>query len=135
MMQKHHNLELTGTLSCVPLNTTKPFTKYVFQRTRAGHGNVITDTARKQQVRIWVKGTPSFSSAQTGARGRLALAVGAWQALDANSKKTWQDQASNTGLNAFQLFIKNYCNTHAPAAHTIWDKGNTTWDSNTTFFD
>jgi hypothetical protein len=127
--------KITGILFCTPPVGGKPEAKYVFQKTRAGHGNMPGDKTQSMQCRLWVKGTTTYTAEQKKNRGRFALGVAAWHALQPAEKQQWRTNANKTRLNGFQLFMRVWCRTTAQPSHTIWDFGATTWDSNTTTWD
>lgn len=143
------NLELRGSLICTPPVVGRPESKYVFQKTRAGHGNILADKNERQQVRAWVIGSNPRSNGQRQRRAVFANGVLAWHALSVSERAAWRAEASPTGLNAYQYFLKRYCQTHAAGVLTVWrtdfdipgtafDFGNTkfrtVWDGGLTQF-
>ena len=134
MAHKPH-LELSGILTGIPANTGKPYGKYIYQKTRAGHGNIHGDTTKRQQVRIWVRGTNPNTPAQQPYRARFALGVAAWHKLIPEEKESWRAPGIALKLNRFQAFMRDYLRTQPVPVGTEWDGGTTTWDSGTTTWD
>jgi hypothetical protein len=126
-MKNKHSLLLTGILTGIPWGTTKPLQKYVYQKTRAGHGNIPDDKHRRQQVRKWVQGTLTNTPAQQPQRGRFALGVSAWHALTPEQKEVWRVPGEKIHLNCFQMFMRNWCLTTPLPTITLWDDGATIW--------
>ena len=128
-------LSISGILHCTPEGTGKPFAKYVYQKTLAGHGNIPGDPSKRQQVRLWVAGTYSNTPAQQPQHARFAQGVAAWHALTSTEKETWRAPGSKLRLNRFQAFMRDWCRTKPLPSGTIWDGGTTIWDGGTTFWD
>lgn len=128
------HLTLTGILTGTPALTTLPHGKWVYQKTRVGHGNIPGDRDRRHQVRRWVQGTQVNTSNQQPYKARFALGVGAWHALTPEEKETWRKPGEKLHLNRFQCFMRNWCRTHPPGTATTWDMGTTAWDAGTTIW-
>lgn len=131
-MIKRKYIELTGILTGMPENDIRPFGKYVYQRTRAGHGNIAGDASKRQQVRIWVRGTMRNTPAQQPYRARFALGVAAWHAMTNAQKEVYRVPGQKLGLNRFQLFMREWNLTHTTPTASVWDAGASTWDSGAT---
>lgn len=100
------NLDIRGTLECTPPIAGKPAGRYVFQRTRPGHGNVLADPTRSLQCRIWTAGTNPRTQGQQTNRAAFAAAVLAWHSLSPPELAALRAAANDTNLNAYQLFLK-----------------------------
>jgi hypothetical protein len=131
-MKTAKSITLTGILTGTPAVPGKPHGKYVYQKTRAGHGNIPGDKQRREQVRIWVQGTLVNTPAQQPYRGRFAQGVAAWHALADIQKEEWRQPGAILGLNRFQAFMRNWCRTQPLPSGTVWDGGLTTWDGGST---
>ena len=132
MAKKH--ITLTGILTGIPEGTTKPFGKYVYQKTVPGHGNIDGDKTNRQQVRRWVRGTMRNTQAQQIFRKRFALGLGHWQTASESERETWRAPSKQQRLNRFQGFMRAWMQdknssmwSHWDAGATIWDSGLTTW--------
>lgn len=125
---------LTGILTGVPPGTALPAGKYVYQKTTKGLGNVPGDRTKRQQIRIWVTGTPSNTPEQIYYRSIFAFAVAKWHTLSEPEKEAYRVPAEKLKLNRFQLFMKTYCRAAALQTATKWDAGTTQWDSGATIW-
>jgi hypothetical protein len=101
-----NNLGLTGTLHCIKPVAGGTMGKYVFQKTRAGHGNIAGDVTRTLQVRRWVKGSNPRTPGQQVNRAAFATAVLAWHALSGEQRAALKHKSVGTNMNAYQLFLK-----------------------------
>jgi len=106
-----NSLRITGTLTCAVPDASKPLGRYVFQRTRQGHGNVATDTTRTLQIRVWSAGTNPQTPAQQINRAAFADAVAAWQLLPSADRAQLRLDAVGTNMNAYQLWLKRSMTT------------------------
>lgn len=101
-------LELTGILTGIPPGTDLPPGKYVFQKTKAGLGNVPGDRKRRHQVRVWTAGTNPNTPGQQINRATFAEGVAAWHLLSPAQKETWRVPAEKLRLNNFQLWMRHW---------------------------
>jgi len=134
-MKSKPHIELRGILTGTPDVPLKPFGKYVYQRTSAGHGNIPGDKTQRQQVRVWVRGTLTNTPAQQPYRARFALGVTAWHALTPQEKEAWRAPGAKLHLNRFQAFMREWGRTQPLPTNTVWDAGTTAWDAGTTIWD
>ena len=102
------HLQITGILTGTPDIPAKPHGKYVYQKTKAGLGNVPGDKSRRKQCRIWTRGTYSNTPAQQPFRARFADGVSAWHALTPSQKELWRKPGAKLHLNRFQAFMRYY---------------------------
>lgn len=131
-MKSKPHFALTGILTGVPFGTAKPSAKYVYQKTKAGLGNIPEDKTKRQQVRLWVRGTLTNTPAQQPQRARFALGVAAWHSLTPEEKETWRAPGTARHLNRFQAFMRDWCLTQPLPASTVWDGGLSIWDDGAT---
>jgi hypothetical protein len=131
----HTHLILTGIFTGVPPGTSLPAGKYVFQKTVAGLGNITSDRSGRQQVRRWVRGTPTNTPLQQPQRARFARGVAAWHALSPEQKEAWRVPSRALGLNRFQGFMRTWCRTEPIQSVTVWDNSTTAWTGSGTIFD
>jgi len=77
----------------------------VYQRVRAGLGNVPGDPTRSLQNRAYVIPTPCATPAQLARRARFATAVAAWHTLAPEEKAAYNTRAARSGRAGFNLYI------------------------------
>ena len=129
------HLELTGTLTGTPAIAFKPPGKYVYQRTKPGLGNVPEDRRKRQQCRAWTRGTLRHTVRQQPYRLRFALGAITWAGMSDSAKEAWRTPGREKKLNRFQAFMRNW-NRTMPLPHgTMFDSGDTSWDTGNTTFD
>jgi hypothetical protein len=134
-MLKKETGELKGVLTCEPINTALPMRKYVFQKTRAGHGNVPGDTTKTQQVRIWVRGANPRTELQKPGRIKFAVGVGNWQAMSEIEKAAWDLQQPGRWLNRFQQYMRWWMISGVLPLLGDWDDGASSWDGGDSVWD
>ena len=91
--------------------TGKPF-KMVYQRVRKGLGNIEDRGRMDLQIRVQVRIQDKQSAAQLQSRKRLAAGTAAYQQLDNTAKTNLCRQAKKLHITGFNLFIKQFCQTH-----------------------
>lgn len=122
------SFSLTGILTGIPDNTALPAGKYVYQKTKAGLGNIPGDRTRRHQVRIWTAGTNPNTAAQRPRRALFKMGVTAWHDLTPAEQQALKTPAEKRGLNNFQLFMSTYMKTHDAPIGAIWNGGAVTWN-------
>ncbi len=91
--------------------TGKPF-KMVYQRVRKGLGNLEDSGGMGLQFRVQALITDKKSAAQLKSRARMAAAVAAYQVLTNEEKENLKEAALALHLTGYNLFIKQFCETH-----------------------
>jgi hypothetical protein len=126
---------LTGILTGTPDVPGKPAGKYVYQKTKAGHGNIPGDKSRRQQVRIWTAGTNPNTPAQIPFRSKFRDGVASWHTLSAPEKEALRRQAEKLHLNNFQLYMRLWMLATTPSTSVQWDADQAVWDDGTPSWD
>lgn len=134
-MKSRPVISISGILSGVPFNTTKPLGKYVYQKTKKGLGNIDGDQSKRQQVRTWTTGTLRHTVKQQPYRLRFATGVATWAGMTAPQKETWRSPGRKLKLNRFQAFMRDWGRTKPTPTGTQWDGTITNWDTGQTTFD
>lgn len=101
-------LNLTGTVYLCPVSPPLPCGKYVFQRVRAGLGNIETDPSRSRQMRRWVIPADPMTAPQLARRSKFRDGVQAWQSFTDAQKAAWADAARSSGLPAYNYFLSYF---------------------------
>lgn len=104
-MSNPQALDIRGTLYFCPVEPVRPCGKYVYQKVRAGLGNVPSDPHKALQLRRHVIPYDPHTPAQTARRARMASGVAAWHALGPDDKKAWRAAGASRRLPGFQTFI------------------------------
>lgn len=91
--------------------TGLPF-KMVYQRVRKGLGNLDDNGRMGLQFRVQPIITDKKSAAQLKSRARLAAATAAYQDLAPTEKETLKLAATALHMTGYNLFIKQFCETH-----------------------
>lgn len=87
--------------------------EYVFQKTWPRLKNRDEPNTHANQVRRHVAYEQANSLAQIASRQKLADAVSAWQAMDAEAREEWKNQADGKALTGFNLFVKSFIKSSA----------------------
>ena len=126
---------IKGKLSLTPADPPRPAGRYVFQRVRAGLGNITSEPARNMQLRAHVIPIDPKTPAQLSRRSLFAQAVLAWQSATPEQKAEAATAGVDARLPAYQWFVGDYIRHANPASGTTWDGGATTWDGGATTWD
>lgn len=106
-MKDVKSLDARGVIWLTPTDPPRPPGRYVYQRVRAGLGNVASDPTRRTQLRRWVRGTNPNTPAQQARRSIVRNAAAAWNLFNQAEKNYWKTQGKNrriTGYNAYISF-------------------------------
>lgn len=101
-------LTISGTLSFCPTNPPRPCGKYVYQRVRAGLGNVAGVPLNNLQLRAHVIPYDPMTPAQLACRQRMRDAVAGWHLLTPEQKAQWRSAANLTMISPFNAYISAY---------------------------
>lgn len=104
-MSDTHSLNPTGTISLTPTDPPRPAGRYVYQRTLAGHGNVLSDPTRRLQLRRWVSGANPNTPAQQARRAIVRNAVIAWHGFTMPEKAYWKKQGQPRAISGFNAYM------------------------------
>lgn len=126
---------LSGILSGKPDVPGKPPGKYVYQKTKAGLGNIPGDKTRRHQIRIWTAGTNPNTTGQQVFRNKFRLGVAKWHTFSPSVKESLRLPAEKLHLNNFQLYMRKWMHNQWVHPYTTWDNESTTWDSGATTWD
>lgn len=103
-----NSLSIRGTLSFCPVNPPRPCGKYVYQRVRAGLGNVAGIANDDLQLRAYVIPTDPQTPAQLARRAVFADAVAGWQSLTPAQRDIWRIAGAGRNLPAYQTYVSAY---------------------------
>lgn len=111
-MKKSKYTELRGILTGIPEGTALPFGKYIYQKTKAGLGNVPGDSTGRLQIRAWAPQFNPQTPAQRESRMAFRIGVAAWQKKSESEKEDWRAPGLKLGLNRFQAFMRDWMKTY-----------------------
>lgn len=111
-MKDTHSIDTRGAIRITPTDPPRAPGRYVYQRTLAGHGNVLSDPTRRLQLRRWVRGTNPQTPAQQSRRTIFATAVSNWATFTAPDKIYWKRQAKPRRITAFNAYVSFFLKTN-----------------------
>jgi len=100
-------LLITGTLKIQPPGTSDPPRKMVFQRVRAGLGNLPDFPGLNVQLRQHVIPVDPKTSAQIARRDLMRAAVAFWHASTTQDKDAWKITAQKRHISVFNACISD----------------------------
>ncbi len=105
MKIKTEVLDIRGTVTECPPVAPLVCEKVVYQKVRAGLGNISNGGRYDRQRRAWVKPHDPMTPAQLARRAKFAAAVAAWHALTQTERDQYKSQAKNKSISAFNAYI------------------------------
>jgi hypothetical protein len=104
-------LDVRGKLYFDPEGPARGPGAYVYQRTRAGWGNIPEDKSGRLQLRRWVRPYDPHTPAQIAQRARMAAGVAAWHALSPEARAAWRAAGKQRGIPAYNAFLSAHMKT------------------------
>jgi hypothetical protein len=80
----------------------------VYQRTKAGLGNVPSDPSRTLQNRAYVAHPNSSTPAQIARRQKFRAAAFSWRDQSPATQADYEQRASTRGVTGYNLWISEY---------------------------
>lgn len=101
-------LDIRGTVTECPPVAPLVCEKVVYQKVRAGLGNISNGGRYDRQRRAWVKPHDPMTPAQLARRAKFADAVATWHVMSEEQKKAWKSDAKNKNISTFNAYISAF---------------------------
>lgn len=111
MKIKTEVLDIRGTVTECPPVTQATCEKVVYQKVRAGLGNISNGGRFDRQRRRYVIPADPHTPAQLARRAKFANAIATWKTMSDEQRKAWKPQAKSRNISSFNAFISAYLRT------------------------